>query len=136
MDLKCADFLTNACLGEKASQTWPIEIVLRATPPLKVHMLSRSLVGNACTHVDLHHCEPLSSGSSSNERVIVGSFLSVCANNIWELMPIQHFWLQIKICCNTLSSLVLVCSSYFPAIRFSSPKSFDSKCVIATDKNT
>ena len=87
-------------------------------------------------HVDLHHCELLSSGISSNERIIVVSFLSVCANNIWELTPIQHFWLRIKIYCNTLSSIVLVCSSYFLAIRFSSPKSFDSKCVIATDKNT
>ena len=40
--IKCADFLTNpCCLGEKASQNWPIEIVLRVTPPLKVHVLSR-----------------------------------------------------------------------------------------------
>ena len=61
-----------------------------------------------------------SSRISSNERVIVVSFLSVCENNIWELTPIQHFWLQIKIYCNTLSSLVLICSSYFPAVRFSS----------------
>ena len=66
---------------------------------------------------------------------IVVSFLSVCANNIWKL-TIQYLWLQIKIYCNTLSGIVHVCSSYFPAIRFSSPKSFDSKCVIATDKNT
>ena len=42
LDLKCADFLTNAAsLGEIASQNWPIEIVLRMTPSLKVHVLSR-----------------------------------------------------------------------------------------------
>ena len=39
---KCADFLTNAAVSEKKQvKTWPIEIVLRVTPPLNVHMLSR-----------------------------------------------------------------------------------------------
>ena len=46
---KCADFLTNAAVSEKKQvKTWPIEIVLRVTPPFKVHMLSRRLVGSAC----------------------------------------------------------------------------------------
>ena len=37
----CQFFDKICCLGEKASQTCPIEIVLCVTPPLKVHMLSR-----------------------------------------------------------------------------------------------
>ena len=34
-------FDKRCCLGEIASQAWPIEIVLRVTPLLKVYMLSR-----------------------------------------------------------------------------------------------
>ena len=40
--VKCAGFLTNAAVSEKKRvKTWPIEIALRVTPPLKVHVLSR-----------------------------------------------------------------------------------------------
>ena len=36
---KCADFLTNAAVSEKKQvKTWPIEIVLHVTPPLKVYI--------------------------------------------------------------------------------------------------
>ena len=39
---KCAGFLTNAAVSEKKRvKTWLIEIALRVTPPLKVHVLSR-----------------------------------------------------------------------------------------------
>ena len=39
---KCANFLTKATVLEKKRvKTWPIEIVLRVVPPLRVHMLSR-----------------------------------------------------------------------------------------------
>ena len=110
----CRFFDKGCCLGEKASQTWPIEIVLCVTLPLKVDVLSRWLVGNACA------CRSSPLWTVVFRNLWDGYSSQFSVNNIWELTPIQHFWL--KIYCNMLSSLVLVCSSYFLAIHFLSPK--------------
>ena len=92
---------------------------------LKVHVLSRWLVGNACARRS-SLLWMIVFRISSNEKVIVVSFLSVRANNIWELMrrccsntPLQHFWFQIKVYCNMLSSRVLVVARTFQP--FASP---------------
>ena len=81
-------FDKRCCLREKQVKTWPIEIVLRVTPPLKVHVLSRWLAGSACARRSLAslYCSFTTMnhffGISSNERVKVVSLLSVDANNM------------------------------------------------------
>ena len=107
---KCAGFLTNAAVSEKKRvKTWLIEIALRVTPPLKVHVLSRWLLGMrelilkiSC---DLHYCEPLSLRASSNELTLLQPFCSFRKITVTRILE-------------------LICSSCFLAILYSSPKSF------------
>ena len=89
------------------------------TPPLKVDSACArwQCVGNACAR------RSVASLLTSNERVVLVSFLStvlrITSGNLRRFSP--FVLLQIKIYCYTLSSLVLVCSSCFPAIATLAP---------------
>ena len=93
---KCAGFLTSAAVSEKKRvKTWPIEIALRVTPPLKVHVLSRWLVGNAWAHIKDQLrpallCEPLSLRASSNELTLLQPFCSFRKITVTRIQPRAH----------------------------------------------
>ena len=89
---KCGGFLTNAAVSEKKRvKTWPIEIALHVTPPLKVQVLSRGMreliLKISC---DLHYCEPLSLRASSNELTLLQPFCSFRKITVTRIQPRAH----------------------------------------------